>query len=422
MEALTDPDVVETLTGADQIETLDQVETVDPLPEPEVVEVQPEPQVIESEPFETAALAPEPPVETATVNPVGTDPLGSDDAGALSPLAPDNSGIQTVASVSAASGGLDGGLASDALEPVVPVGGGDTGFDVVPTTPDVGGIDVLTAGDTLDTAAAATLDAAAPDTAEVTVGDAAETLTITSIDAIGATDIGATDSTENAAVAGPTAPPAVTTPRPPTAQEIALTELIRRVRQTESDPCLAALPRRDGAEGVGLALIASGEPAMEAFSSAFITPEDDGLRQIRALVDDRQCAAISYIRNNIDYPATRLGLRIDNDLINSGESITGVVRGTQGRFLMLMLIDDNGVVQDLQRFTTTSAEFYRFDVPVNREGDPRPTKQILLAAEFTQPPDVLRDRMGLLAQDVFSGLPDPFADGAEIAVATFDVR
>ncbi len=417
-------ETIETLPEAEVVETLPEADTIDPLPEPDVVEVEPEPEVIQADPIETAALAVEDPVASTTINPVGDDPIGNDDPGGLSPLAPDNSGIQTIASVSATTGfgGLGDEIASDPVGPVVPVVGGDTGFTVTPTTPEAAGIDVVSAGDTLDATGADNIDVTAADTANVTVGDTVDSLTVTSVDTIGAIGVGAADTTEAAAVTGTSSAPAVTPPRPPTAQEIALTDLIRRVRQTESDPCLVALPRRDGADGVGLSLIARDEPAMEAFSSAFITPEDDGLRQTRSMVDDRQCAAISYIRNNVDYPATRLGLRLDNDLISSGESITGVVRGTQGRFLMLMLIDDNGVVQDLQRFTSTSGDFYRFDVPVNREGDPRATKQILLAAEFTQPPDVLRERMGLLAQDVFSGLPAPFADSAEIAVATFDVR
>ena len=89
---------------------------------------------------------------------------------------------------------------------------------------------------------------------------------------------------------------------------------------------------------------------------------------------------------------------------------------------MLLLVDDNGVVQDLQRFLSFSGNFVRFDVPVNRAGNSRDTSQMLLAIATRRPPDVIRNRAGNLAQEVFVGLDGEFGPGASLAVATFDVR
>lgn len=208
----------------------------------------------------------------------------------------------------------------------------------------------------------------------------------------------------------------------PTAQDLAVGDLLRRIRAAPPEPCLLALPRRDGEDGVGLALIANSDRAMARFVDAVMTAADADIRQTRTLVDERQCAAITYVRDNIDYPATRLGIRVDRSEVLSGERLTGVLRGTAGRYVTLLLVDNNGVVQDLQRFMSFSGNFARFDVPVTRAGPSRDTEQMLLAIATRRPTGVIRDRAGRLAQDVFAGLNGEVATGAALAVTTFDVR
>lgn len=225
------------------------------------------------------------------------------------------------------------------------------------------------------------------------------------------------------ALPSPALPSPVTAPPPPqSAQDLAIGDLIQRIRAALSDPCLLALPRRDGADGAGLALISATEGAMAQFANDVLTGEDAALRQTRTLVDPRQCPALTYVRQNRDYPATRLGLQIDAAEVPSGGRLTGVLRGTAGRYLLLFLVDNNGVVQDLQRFVSFSGNFARFDVPVTRAGAARDTSQLLLAIATQRPGGVLRDRTGQLAQDVFAALEGEVATGAALAIATFDVR
>ncbi|ETW12931.1 serine/threonine protein kinase [Roseivivax marinus] len=210
-------------------------------------------------------------------------------------------------------------------------------------------------------------------------------------------------------------------PETPSRQDLALGDLISRIRSTPADPCLAALPRRDGADGVGLALVAAEDAAMSTFADALLTA-DDAVRQSRTLVDPRQCPALGYVRENQDYPASRLGLSLDRDVVQSGASIRGQVRGARGRYLTLLLVDTNGVVQDLQRFVTFSGDVARFEVPVTRVGAQRDTRQMLLALASSSPLTTIRDRAGQRAREVFAGLTGEEARGTLMAIATFDVR
>ena len=241
------------------------------------------------------------------------------------------------------------------------------------------------------------------------------------------------DPAEIIAAANETSTPE--TPRPeaeeveePAAPEIsardrALGDLIRRIRASDHPSCLLALPQRAGEDGIALAMVSDNAGLMQGFAEALLDrPEDADILQARTLVDSRQCAALDFILLSPDYPATGLGLRIDTPEVASGEAVTGAIRGAAGRFLTVLLVDDNGVVQDLGRFLTTSGATTTFEVPVTRVGDPRPTRQMLIALATTAPPREIQEREGLLAAEVFEGLTADDLAGAAIAVGTFDVR
>lgn len=210
--------------------------------------------------------------------------------------------------------------------------------------------------------------------------------------------------------------------RPPGQQDLALADLIRRIRTSPAAACLVALPRRDGETGAGLALIGASGQDMRDFSRAVLSDVADQIRQTRTLIDPRQCPALDYVQKTKDYPVSRLGIRLDAAEVPSGGRLTGVVRGVAGKTVMLMMVDANGVVQDLDRFTTLNGNFARFEVPVTRSGPQRDTAQLLLVLATPQPVGALKERMGRLARDVLAGIESTEAVNAAIALTTFTVR
>lgn len=211
-------------------------------------------------------------------------------------------------------------------------------------------------------------------------------------------------------------------PAPPTEQDLAIGDLIEHIRDAPPQSCTLVLPRRDGSDGIGLALIAAQDTTMEAAAQSILTPQDTDIRQTRTLVDARQCAALRLVQSNAAYPALRLGIQIDSPEITSGGTITGVLRGVGGRYLTLVLVDDNGVVTDLQRFTTLAGNVARFDVPVTRVGLDRDTSPMIIAIATDRPVGALTDQLGRLAQDVFSDtIVDDLTD-AHLGLVTVDIR
>lgn len=210
---------------------------------------------------------------------------------------------------------------------------------------------------------------------------------------------------------------------PPSERDLAIGDLMQRIRARTQDNCVIALPRRDGPDGIGLALLAAEDGAMGKFADeVLVRPEDEAIRQTRTLLDARQCPVLSYIARNRDYPATRLGMRLDNAEVPSGNRVSGVLRGVGNKNLGLFLIDNNGVVQDIGRFTTESQGFVRFDIPVTRVGPMRDTKQLIVAIASPEPLDVLTARSGQRADVFFADLSNELGRLASLAIVGFDVR
>ncbi len=222
-----------------------------------------------------------------------------------------------------------------------------------------------------------------------------------------------------AAVASPDAPRALENPDP---QTVMIGTLIQRIRATPSPQCTLALPRDAGPDGVGVSFVGAQEAGLDTFAGRLL----DGLSpvpiQTREIIDGRQCALLDAVRQVADYPAGRIGLALDDTTLRSGENLRGRVTGAGGLFVTLVLIDDNGVVQDMSRFTTIEGNDPVFDAPVARSGPTRATRQIILALGSDVAPIDISGQIGQEAEAVFSALPADVLRSAKFGLATFDVR
>ncbi|AUC56144.1 hypothetical protein CDO87_22890 (plasmid) [Sagittula sp. P11] len=413
---------------------LDTVESVGP--EEETVEPE-APEVADLQPVEEAPLVAPPlddvtavvPEEDAQVSPTEADSLIVDDGAAqvvtgspvLDPTSSEDAAPVTSGDLAPIVENDEEVIASTptrqveaedfaALVPVTPPTPGDDATGPETVSPTAQPLDPVTAAPPADSTD--TLD-------PVTAAPTTDTLDPTT-----ATPDGEDTDTIEATPVEPS-PPRVTRRMraPPSERDLAIGDLIQRIRAKTEDNCVIALPRRDGEDGIGLALLAAEDGAMGRFASeVLVRPEDEEIRQTRTLLDERQCAALTFIAKNRDYPATRIGMRLDNAEVASGNRVSGVMRGVGDRNLGLFLVDNNGVVQDLDRFTSTSGQFVRFDVPVTRVGPLRDTKQLLIAIASTEPLSTLKDRSGQRADDFFADLSAELSRQAALAIVAFDVR
>lgn len=210
---------------------------------------------------------------------------------------------------------------------------------------------------------------------------------------------------------------------PPTSRDLAVADLIQRIQSNPAPDCLVALPRRVGADGIGLTLISAQDDARAEFANRLLTrPEDAEIRQTPMLIDPRQCPALGFVAANRDYPATRIGIRIERAEVPSGNRLSGTLTNVRQRNLTLFLVDNNGVVHNLDRFVAQQDGTLRFDVPVTRVGPRRDTKQLILAVASDDPLDQFSALSGQRAEDVFTNLSAALVRDVALAVLAFDVR
>ncbi|WP_415919106.1 hypothetical protein [Tateyamaria sp. SN6-1] len=230
-------------------------------------------------------------------------------------------------------------------------------------------------------------------------------------------DAGPADDT--AAPSGATEQAALPNPSPAALQ---IGTLLQRIRNTPSPQCTLVLPRRAGDTGVGLSVIGADPEVLDTLAARIVDGLPEVSAQTREILDARQCAALDAIKQSATYPASRIGLSLDDTTLESGESLRARVLGAGGLFLTLILVDDNGVIQDLARFTTLDGNDPVIDAPVARSGPARDTRQVLIVLGSPDEPIDLSAGIGQLAQDAFAALPGDVLENALFGVATFDVR
>ncbi|CUH78136.1 hypothetical protein TRM7557_01740 [Tritonibacter multivorans] len=228
---------------------------------------------------------------------------------------------------------------------------------------------------------------------------------------------------------GPEFDAATETPPQRTAQRIAtpsgqmrgLGQLIRQIRAVPQPQCSLLLPRRSQSAGLGLSMVGTDDIVLNAAADRVVARVDSAVQRNLEIIDLRQCAALDALRQSAAYPASRLGLALEQRTLNSGDRLRARVIGAGGLNLALLLVDDNGVVQDLSRFATLEGDAVVIDAPVARAGALRNTRQMFFVLGHENEGFDLEAEMGKTAQDVFSSLSGDILQDAVFAMTTFQV-
>jgi hypothetical protein len=199
-------------------------------------------------------------------------------------------------------------------------------------------------------------------------------------------------------------------------------ELIRRIRGELAVPCLVALPRANADGTLSLDYIAANEADVIAFADRLMTGAAARPAERTILVDPRQCPALNYVRTATRYPGSPIGLGIAARTVADGGNLQGALRNAGGRYVSLLLIDADGVVQDMGGFMSFAGAVVQFDAPVRRDGPARDTAQLVLALATDTRPPALDTHIGRLAEEFFPALAQTAGPSTLMALETFVVE
>lgn len=220
---------------------------------------------------------------------------------------------------------------------------------------------------------------------------------------------------------------AVAPPPPPVGDPVAETDprlvtLFERIRDRLTAPCLLALPALSAEGGIRLNLLASDDGQIPGLMRDLTEGQDTEIEGQAVLLDPRQCPGLAFARRDLRYPVFPLAVQLAVQDVAGGESLRGTISGATGRYVTLILIDDNGVTHDLRRFLVNSGGRISFDVPVARDGDTRDTHQLLIAVATPRRPETISRAAGEPADRFFDQLAREIGPDALIGVSSAYIR
>jgi hypothetical protein len=143
------------------------------------------------------------------------------------------------------------------------------------------------------------------------------------------------------------------------------------------------------------------------------------------LVADAQCAALTFASDLAAYPEQSLTVQTARPEVRSGEMLTGRIHNFRRRRLYLIIIDDDGKVQELQDLMPEAGNIVAFRAPLTLTDGPVGTVQLLLAIASDHPLLTFSVHEGTQAQPYFEQLRDEIlkqGNGVDFGVASFIVR
>jgi hypothetical protein len=220
----------------------------------------------------------------------------------------------------------------------------------------------------------------------------------------------------------PPAPAPASDPEATQGPPSAVDEFILRIRGQLALPCLVATPRRDADGAVALEFMAANEADILTFSNDLLADFAEPPPAQNVLVDPRQCNALNFVREGARYPTFPLAIAVQSAAVTSGDRLVGALQGAGGRYVSMIVIDDNGVVQDLTAYLSFSGDTVRFDIPMSRFGPARDTQQLLMAMATSARPLALDTHDGFPAAEFFPVLRQSVDRNTPLAMIPFRLQ
>ena len=197
------------------------------------------------------------------------------------------------------------------------------------------------------------------------------------------------------------------------------------LRGFDGGPCFAALPvlAEDGA--FRFETFANSPADLTRFRQALEIKTGTLPGTVMKPVSDAQCQALPFVTAAARYPEFQLYFDLAARDIPSGDRLSGKLGNTSGGFVSLLLIDDEGVVQDLGSFLKFRAGYAGFNIPMTLKGSPVETQQLLMALSTRARLKTLQSLSGQPAKDFFQRLAVEVLQqggGEDVALVAFSVR
>jgi serine/threonine-protein kinase len=202
------------------------------------------------------------------------------------------------------------------------------------------------------------------------------------------------------AAPAPTLTPSVPTAKPPGGFETAAlppqtpsrtAQIERYIAQYKGGDCFLITPNSIGANAARIDGYGRDQAAFEILDDAFKQANgfeaDIEVRQVTT----PQCPALTFLARLRAARSNAPRLQIAETNLKSGQALTGSIEGVGNDNVQLLLVSDDGQVQDLSALLKPAGDARTFNLRMQRVGAPGAQPQLLLAFTSARPLETLRD-------------------------------
>jgi hypothetical protein len=155
------------------------------------------------------------------------------------------------------------------------------------------------------------------------------------------------------------------------------------------------------------------------------TIADASVRTRQHRITPAQCEALSFARSVSPDPVAQLPITSDSAEISSGAELSGAIHNFSRKWLYLVVVDDEGTVQELDDLSRNADGTIGFRAPLTLTDGPVNTVQLLLAIASDSALETFAQREGENARPYFAALATEISalrQGVEVGIAGFVIR
>lgn len=191
-------------------------------------------------------------------------------------------------------------------------------------------------------------------------------------------------------------------------------QIERYISQYNGGDCFYISPNTVSASAARIDGYGASATAFQILDDAFKRTNgfeaDIDVRQVTAA----QCPAVTFLGRLRSERARAPRLQVGQTSLRSGEALSGSIEGFGNRNVQLLLVSDEGLVQDVSGLLKPAGDAKTFNLRMQRAGAPGAQPQLLVAVSSEKPLETLRDAKSTPADQVF---PLALVEGARTGQA-----
>ncbi|MCT7374130.1 hypothetical protein [Chelativorans salis] len=184
------------------------------------------------------------------------------------------------------------------------------------------------------------------------------------------------------------------------------TQVLEYLAGYDADNCFLALPSRGKGGRVTIDGFALKPAEVSRFTAELASLTGVDVEPSGHSVSPDQCRALSFARGLAAYPTPGLSIRLEAQSIRSGTYLSGQVGNLRRGMLYLIVIDDEGKVQEIDQLFQGAAGEIGFEAPMTLTRGPVETVQLLLAVASDVPLTTFASHEGETAETYFAALAE----------------